>query len=102
MRLSEKEIEKIVRVIKDLDSHAQIFLYGSRIHSDLSGGDIDLLVLSDTLTFSDKVSLLVDLKKELGDQRIDLLIKPHEAASHDSFVESILKLARELSHKKAP
>jgi predicted nucleotidyltransferase len=102
MRLTDKEIEGMVQAVRALDQNAKIFLFGSRVHGHLTGGDIDLLVLSDTLSFSDKVSLLVNLKKELGDQRIDLLIKPHQAISGDPFVESILRSAKELSLKKAP
>jgi len=97
MRLSSKEAEIIVRTIRDLDPVAKIYLFGSRIKPQMEGIDIDLLVLSDSLGFSEKVSLLIKIKGQLGDQKIDLLIKPSQSASKDPFVKSILDSAFELN-----
>jgi len=97
MRLSEKEKNIIVRAIKELDEKATIYLFGSRVQSDQKGGDIDLLVISETLGFTDKVSLLVKIKSALGEQKIDLMIKSARMASEDPFVKSILGLAKELT-----
>lgn len=80
MRLNR--IEK--QVIKDtclkvFGKDAKVFLFGSRLDDTKRGGDIDLLIKSD-LRFSGKeriqlkIKFLIALKKELGDQKIDVLI----------------------------
>lgn len=97
MRLSEKEKNVIVQAIKELDEKAKIYLFGSRVQSEQKGGDIDLLIISETLGFTDKVSLLVKIKSALGEQKIDLMIKSARMASEDPFVKSILGLAKELT-----
>ena len=39
MRLKQREVENITSVIKSLDGHAQIYLFGSRIDDAKRGGD---------------------------------------------------------------
>ena len=93
MRLTDTEVVHITRIVRSRDAHAATYLFGSRTNDQLKGGDIDLLVLSESLTFSDRISLLSELKLAIGDQKIDLLIrKPADAAS-DPFVAEILKTA---------
>jgi predicted nucleotidyltransferase len=91
MRISEREKNTIVSLVKEKDPSAKIYLYGSRIKEDLAGGDIDLLVISEKLAFKDKIDLLVDLKQQLGDQKIDLSIKSARDAKEDPFFQSIQK-----------
>lgn len=91
MRLSDKERDQIVSAVKELDSLATVYLFGSRTKLELKGGDIDLLVLSDTLTFSDKVSLLVTLKAALGDQKIDLSIKHPDEVTTDPWASLVCR-----------
>ena len=50
MRLEKDEIASIRSVIKLLDSKAKIFLYGSRVDDSKRGGDIDLLVVSESIS----------------------------------------------------
>ena len=54
---------------------ANVYLFGSRVFDNMKGGDIDLLVSTDEdkMTFKNKVLFLVDLKKHLGDQKIDVV-----------------------------
>lgn len=96
MRLSSKEINIIRNVILEFDPKSEILLYGSRLHDDLKGGDIDLLVLSDNLKFSDKISILTNLKLKLGDQKIDLTITKKEKVKEDPFISNIIKSAQTL------
>ena len=94
MRLKKNEIEKIKKVITKYDRHADIYLFGSRVDDDKKGGDIDLLVFSNKLTFNENLKIKIELKKILGDQRIDLIIKRDKS---DPFVDltfdSSIKLA---------
>ncbi|WP_089725942.1 nucleotidyltransferase family protein [Candidatus Thiosymbion oneisti] len=93
MRLSTQEGSTIFNVLSQLDGHCEIYLYGSRADDALRGGDIDLLVFSDKLTFSDKITALVEIKDILGEQKIDLTIRPFSARHSDPFVMEIMKTA---------
>lgn len=97
MRLTEKEIEAIRKIILGKDPNAEIHLFGSRARNDLAGGDIDLLVLSEALGFKDKISLLIALKEELGDQKIDLILQTRSDASKDAFSRSVLGDSKRIS-----
>ena len=74
MRLSEFEQSIILKVIRDIDPNAEIRLFGSRIDDDKKGGDIDLLVISDKLTFRDKITITGRLKNYLGERKIDVIV----------------------------
>jgi len=72
MRLSTRERSTVFNVLSKLDGHCEIYLYGSRADDALKGGDIDLLVFSEQLTFSDKITALVEIKDILGEQKSSL------------------------------
>jgi predicted nucleotidyltransferase len=56
-----------------------LWLFGSRVKLDLKGGDIDLYIetnyLSQEIAIEKKLDFLVDLKKQIGDQKIDVIIR---------------------------
>ena len=69
------------------------FFLGSRANPDEKGGDIDLLldnVRKEKRTVEKKVAFLADLKKQLGDQRIDVVFKSWSAPK-SVFLKSIDK-----------
>jgi len=76
MRLSEKEKQAILNVIRQSDPDAEVRLFGSRTDDHKKGGDIDLLVLSKRLEYRDKLKIRYRLKDELGNRKIDLIITP--------------------------
>lgn len=89
LRLHKVEIDNIVEAVLSFDKAAKVFVFGSRTNLEARGGDIDLLILSEQITFSDKVSILVELEQRLREQKIDILIKkPHELTS-DAFVKTL-------------
>ncbi|WP_456488254.1 nucleotidyltransferase domain-containing protein [Caminibacter pacificus] len=45
MRLSQKEIETIKKIIIDFFGESEIYLFGSRVDDMKVGGDIDLFVI---------------------------------------------------------
>ena len=75
LRLREYEIQTIKQVVNEYDADAFIYLYGSRTDMNKKGGDIDLLVLSSKISFSDRIYIRMKLKDRLGDQKIDLLVQ---------------------------
>ena len=74
MRLLQKEIEVINQTIRRLDDQARIRLFGSRVDDAKRGGDIDLLILSEKLSESDKGTIRIRLHEKLGEQKIDIVI----------------------------
>ncbi len=79
MRLSPDEIKAIKETIQSFDSKAKIWLYGSRVDDLKRGGDIDLLIFSQILSFSDKLKIKSRLYEKIGEQKIDLLIAKDES-----------------------
>lgn len=88
MRITDRERAEILRAVLKVDPEARVYLHGSRARDDLRGGDIDLLVLSDKIGFSEKVSIGLAIKQSIGDQKIDITVSGHSA--QDPFVLSIL------------
>ena len=74
MRLSEVERQAIKGAIGTRDPEAEVYLFGSRVDDSARGGDIDLLVLSEKIDLMKKLDILVDLFKQLGDRKIDLVV----------------------------
>ena len=79
MRLSIEQRAIIERIaIKHFDKDVKVYLFGSRIYPEQKGGDIDLLlegVPEELTAFKKKIAFIVDLKKNLGDQKICVVIK---------------------------
>jgi uncharacterized protein len=74
VRLAPNEIKAIKDSVQTLDPNAKIYLFGSRTDIHKKGGDIDLLILSQTLTYDDKLRIKIKLFELIGEQKIDLLI----------------------------
>ncbi len=74
MPLTQQEQQTIKTCIHHYDPQARVLLFGSRIDADKKGGDIDLLIISAKLGFTDKLNVLADLHQQLGDQKIDILL----------------------------
>jgi len=87
IRLSQDEREKLNPLFSEyLDrfSDATVYLFGSRIHPEQKGGDLDLLVLSwqaAPYAYDLAKKLRMAIKETLGDQRVDILISPEPRAN---------------------
>lgn len=81
MRITE--IEKTIiksAVKKHFGRNADVYIFGSRVNDDRKGGDIDLYIATDMPTSAiirEKISLLMDIEKSLGEQKIDVVINNH-------------------------
>ena len=75
MRLNKHYIKTIKQSFKEVFKEGEIYLFGSRIDDNQKGGDIDLyLKLKDkTNLFRKKLKFLAKIKKELGEQKIDIV-----------------------------
>ena len=87
MRIKEDE-RRILKVsVRERDPDAKVYLFGSRTDDDAKGGDIDILVLSQCLTFQDKLKIKARILEFIEDQSIHLVIGRDTA---DPFVKIAL------------
>lgn len=79
MRLTKDQVNIIIDVFSEYFlSEDQIWLFGSRVDDSKKGGDIDLYVETYydnwAIAAEKQIHFLVDLKKRIGDQKIDLVL----------------------------
>jgi len=90
MRISREVQELIKKSICDLDPDADVYLFGSRVHDDARGGDIDLLVASDRLGFRDLWPIRRSILDEIGWQKLDIVLRKKEQLSREQDAMSVL------------
>lgn len=75
MRLNQRYIDIIKESFYTIFQNGVVYLFGSRVDDDKKGGDIDLyLVIEDrTNLFRKKIKFLSKIKRELGEQKIDVV-----------------------------
>ena len=75
MRLSKQYQNTIKKYFIEFFGDGDVYLFGSRVDDSKKGGDIDLyLVINDhSKLFEKKLKFLSRLKRELGDQKIDVV-----------------------------
>ncbi len=77
MRLSNLYIDKIKEAtVKYFGEESKVYLFGSRVNDDKRGGDIDLYVETNLTSeiLENKLKMLSFLHKNLGEQKIDIVI----------------------------
>ena len=74
MRIKKAEIKILKESVRESDPDAEIYLFGSRTNDQAKGGDIDILVLSQRLTFKDQIKIKARIFKSLEEQAIHLVI----------------------------
>lgn len=90
MRLSKNEVQAILESVHKLDPKASVYLYGSRTDDQKRGGDIDLLIFSDTLNEKDLTPIRWKLYEKIGEQKIDMTLAKDLS---DPFVRLVLEKA---------
>lgn len=91
MRINQQERHVLIKVLSQyLKSNAQLRLFGSRVDDNAKGGDIDLmLIVADQKIRADiafnKAEILSEIKLEIGDQKIDLLLCTPDSLQKDTF-----------------
>ncbi len=74
MRISKNEIKAIKESVNSLDKGADIYLFGSRNLDLAKGGDIDLLIISEKLSYDDTITIRKNLYEKLEEQKIHIII----------------------------
>jgi predicted nucleotidyltransferase len=99
MRVNSNDIKAIKDIAKSVFGEtAAIRLFGSRTDDNKKGGDIDLLIhynqeISGNEQYQLKIMFLVQLKKIIGDQKIDVIIdngQQNNSIFHEAYEEGIL------------
>ncbi len=95
MRLSDKIKDSIRKNFQTVFSaNCEIFLFGSRINDNAKGGDIDLLIVCSNqrdkeLSLAQRIDFLIKIKKEIGEQKIDVTICTQSELESDPFLVTI-------------
>ena len=94
MRLSQYQKQTILQVIKQVDTEAKVYLFGSRVDDGKKGGDIDILIHSQSLNKEELRKIKWQLMEQLGEQKIDIIISKD---LKEPFVKLIMPTAVELA-----
>ena len=92
MRLNCEQRSVIVAATAELAGpHARVLLFGSRVHDELRGGDIDLLVecphpVERPVRLA--MQLTARLQLALGDRRIDVLVADPSTSLDGVYAEA--------------
>lgn len=75
MRISKQYIATIKSAFNEVFHSGNVYLFGSRVDDTKKGGDIDLYleVADSSDLFERKVKFLAKIKRELGEQKIDVV-----------------------------
>ena len=89
MRLSEQEIDAIRRSFRETFESGMLYLFGSRVDDRRRGGDIDLYIVPDRYenVARKKIAFLAELKRRIGEQKIDVVIGRGQARPIDRAAE---------------
>ncbi len=91
MRLSNSELNVLKSKLYSLSDRAKLYLFGSRVDDTKKGGDIDLLIIDETLSKKDLRLLRVDFFKHFGEQKLDIVLDNGELKT--PFVRHIFQRA---------
>lgn len=80
MRLNPRQLEVIRQTVHRVcGERTSVVLFGSRLHDDRRGGDVDLLLEADgDLSLVSRAKLKIALESGLG-VPVDLIVKPRSA-----------------------
>ena len=76
MRLSPEVVRAIQEAFVQVFENGTLYLFGSRVDDSRKGGDIDLYVETDKRERlgEKRIEFLALIKRQIGDQRIDLVV----------------------------
>ncbi|TAK30242.1 MAG: nucleotidyltransferase domain-containing protein [Saprospiraceae bacterium] len=95
MRLDQEKAVFLKNNIQGMKPGAQVMLFGSRTDDQKKGGDIDILVLSQSkLSLSELLKIQVAFWKKFGEQKLDIVSFTFQ--EKDTFKEIALSDAIEL------
>lgn len=93
MRVTQYEKQVLLQAIKQVDTEAKVYLFGSRVDDAKKGGDIDILIHSQALNKQALRKIKWQIMEQLGEQKIDVVISRE---LKEAFVRLIMPTAVEL------
>lgn len=95
MRLTQIQTDIINQLArKHFGQGVTVYLFGSRVHDDKKGGDIDLFINhadEAVLTLEAKIRFLAELKALIGDRKIDIVFDNENTRQKKNFYRSIIR-----------
>ena len=99
MRLSAAEKQALITAVDQFawhDEKVELRLYGSRVDDQLKGGDIDLLLVTQTEAMAiqfrkHKAELFARVFSLIDEQKIDLLIVDNASIAENPFAQAALE-----------
>lgn len=90
MRILQNEVIAIKQAFQKYFDNGRIFLFGSRVDDTEKGGDIDLYleVENNDRNREKKLEFLVEVKKSIGDQKIDVVMSSERNRLIDQEVKT--------------
>lgn len=92
MRLSTQQVKTIKALVSEIfGSDAHVHLFGSRLDDSKKGGDIDLLIQSNTVIDQKLLKasrLAARLQLSLGEQKFDIVVKDAQTADTRFYREA--------------
>lgn len=89
VRLKNSDLDIIKKSFIDIFQRGELYLFGSRADVSKRGGDIDLYIVpqSQTDLCRKKIEFMVNLKKKLGEQKIDVVIDRNQNRTIDKIAK---------------
>lgn len=95
MRISNSEIQNLKKTTFKFDKNAEIYLFGSRADSEKMGGDVDILIISKSISRKEKREIRVSFFQEFGEQKLDILLEKNKD-DFSTFTKTIFQKAIKL------
>ena len=92
MRITEQEKKAIIDAVKNADTNAKVWLFGSRVDESKKGGDIDIGILSSIVDVMEEIEIRQKIFDIISEQKIDLVVSKdgHEAFFKYAVTKGIL------------
>jgi len=74
MRISDYEKDVIINAVKNVDSGAKVWLFGSRTDDNKKGGDIDVGILSPRVGVMEEIEIRQKICDKIGERKVDLVV----------------------------
>ncbi|WP_353683485.1 nucleotidyltransferase domain-containing protein [Thermodesulfovibrio sp. 3907-1M] len=90
MRLSEEVLKAIKTLAKKyFGENCEVRMFGSRVDDTQKGGDIDIYISTEMKDgiIEAKASFLAELKRKIGEQKIDILVENMHKPEENSIYE---------------
>ena len=95
MRIPTEQLDFLKQEVIKNNPEAKLYLFGSRLDDQKRGGDIDILILTNTkLSLEQKWDVKINFYEKFGEQKLDLVNFTFD--DQDNFKQLILLEGKEI------